>query len=42
MPTEKDKIIYAKIIPQNEGEDKIEIIKTFYWDYKKGILLEEK
>ncbi|WP_439131199.1 SH3 domain-containing protein [Polaribacter sp.] len=28
----KDKIIYAKIIPQNKGEDKIEVLKTFTWD----------
>ncbi|WP_439132355.1 SH3 domain-containing protein [Polaribacter sp.] len=28
----KDKIIYAKITPLNEGEDKIEILKTLTWD----------
>lgn len=28
----KDKIIYAKIIPQDNAEDKIEVINTFSWN----------
>lgn len=29
---QKDKIICAKIIPQNDGNNKIEALKTFSWD----------